>query len=237
MDVREDALISDSLWAVTSYYNPDGYKRRLENFRAFRRHLQAPLLAVELAKPGGRQLSEDDADIVLCLTGEDRIWQKERLINIGIGRLPAHVRYVAWIDCDLIRDDAPTIAPASRDGGAVEAASILEHGGRFYLFVSFDQCCKGVASTYNMRVGRADRIEGPYVDREGRAMLEGGGTLLERTTGRFVGPGGQEAVKTSKGDMLVYHYYDSDDAGASKIEFTPLRWSEDGWPRLDPLPP
>ncbi len=77
----------------------------------------------------------------------------------------------------LIRDDTPTIPLASRHrasrdarlptgyGGAIEAASILEHDGRFYLFVSFDQCCKGVASTYNIRVGRADRIEGPYVDR------------------------------------------------------------------------
>ena len=60
----------------------------------------------------------------------------------------------------LIRPDTPRIPLASRDGGgAVEAASILEHEGKFFLFVSFDQCCKGVASTYNIRVGRADRIE------------------------------------------------------------------------------
>ena len=119
----------------------------------------------------------------------------------------------------LIRDDAPTVALASRPtgyGGAIEAASILEHDGRFYLFVSFDQCCKGVASTYNIRVGRADRIEGPYVDREGRAMLDGGGTLVLATTGRFIGPGGQEAVKTEKGEMLAYHYYDGADAGRRK---------------------
>ena len=41
-------------------------------------------------------------------------------------------------------------------------------------------------------------------------MLEGGGSLLLATTGRFIGPGGQEAVKTSKGDWLAYHYYDGD---------------------------
>ena len=78
----------------------------------------------------------------------------------------------------LIRPDTPRIALASRNGGAIEAASILEHAGKFYLFVSFDQCCKGVASTYNIRVGRADRIEGPYRDKDGKAMLEGGGALL-----------------------------------------------------------
>ena len=137
----------------------------------------------------------------------------------------------------LIREDTPTLPIASRNGGAIEAASILEHDRRFYLFVSFDQCCKGVASTYNIRVGRAERIEGPYLDRDGKAMLDGGGTLMLATTGRFIGPGGQEAVRTSKGDMLAYHYYDGADAGASKLQLAPIRWSPDGWPGLEPLPP
>jgi arabinan endo-1,5-alpha-L-arabinosidase len=136
----------------------------------------------------------------------------------------------------LIREDAPRVALASRHGGAIEASSLLEHDGKFYLFVSFDQCCKGVASTYNIRVGRADRIEGPYRDKEGKPLLEGGGTLMLATTGRFIGPGGQEAVKTSKGDMLAYHYYDGDAFGASKLQFSPILWTADGWPELGPLP-
>ncbi|MBV8441897.1 MAG: arabinan endo-1,5-alpha-L-arabinosidase [Hyphomicrobiales bacterium] len=135
----------------------------------------------------------------------------------------------------LTSDDAPTFALAGRHGGAIEASSILEHDGKFYLFVSFDQCCKGVASTYNIRVGRADRIEGPYLDRDSKNMLEGGGTLVLATTGRFIGPGGQEAVKTSKGEMLAYHYYDSADGGAARLQFSPLFWTADGWPELGPL--
>src|SRR5271166_1521181 len=133
----------------------------------------------------------------------------------------------------LVRDDTPTFALASRNGGAVEASSILEHEGKFYLFVSFDQCCKGIASTYNIRVGRADRIEGPYRDRDGGDMAEGGGSLVLATTGRFIGPGGQEAVKTSHGEMLAYHYYDGADGGASKLQFSPIYWTADGWPGLD----
>jgi arabinan endo-1,5-alpha-L-arabinosidase len=131
----------------------------------------------------------------------------------------------------------PVVALAGRRGGAIEAPSILERDGRFYLFVSFDQCCKGVASTYNIRVGRADRIEGPYRDRDGKDMAEGGGSLMLATTGRFIGPGGQEAVKTSKGDWLAFHYYDGDDAGAAKLQLSPLHWTPDGWPELGPLPP
>jgi arabinan endo-1,5-alpha-L-arabinosidase len=136
----------------------------------------------------------------------------------------------------LIRADASRMPLASRHGGAIEAASILEHDAKFYLFVSFDQCCKGVASTYNIRVGRSDRIEGPYRDKDGKAMLEGGGSLVLATTGRFIGPGGQEAVKTSKGEMLAYHYYDGDAAGAAKLQFSPILWTADGWPDLGPLP-
>jgi arabinan endo-1,5-alpha-L-arabinosidase len=137
----------------------------------------------------------------------------------------------------LLREDTPTIALASRHGGAIEASSILEHDGKYYLFVSFDQCCKGVASTYNIRVGRADQIEGPYRDKDGKAMLDGGGSLVLDSTGRFIGPGGQEPVKTSKGDMLAFHYYDGDEAGVSKLQLSPIAWTADGWPELGPLPP
>ena len=137
----------------------------------------------------------------------------------------------------LIREDTPTIALASRHGGAVEAPSILAHEGKFYLFVSFDQCCKGIASTYNIRVGRAAEIEGPYRDKDGKDMLDGGGSLVLGSSGRFIGPGGQEALQTSKGEMLAYHYYDGDAAGASKLQFSPIRWTPDGWPELGPYPP
>jgi hypothetical protein len=41
--------ISEGLWAVTTYFNPMRYRRRLSNFRLFRKHLNIPLVAVELA--------------------------------------------------------------------------------------------------------------------------------------------------------------------------------------------
>ncbi len=132
---------------------------------------------------------------------------------------------------------AAAVALAARPGGgAIEASSILEHAERFYLFVSFDQCCKGVASTYNIRVGRAGRIEGPYLDRDGKDMRQGGGSLLAATSGRFIGPGGQEALKTSRGEMLAYHYYDGDEGGPAKLQLSPIGWTADGWPELGAPP-
>lgn len=132
--------------------------------------------------------------------------------------------------------DAPLHKLASRHGGAIEASSLLYHGGHYYLFVSYDRCCAGVASTYRIMVGRADAITGPYTDKQGRPMTDGWAVQVQRGHGRFIGPGGQEAIVTPGGDMLVYHYYDGNDRGISKLELTPIRWTDDGWPVLDPLP-
>jgi arabinan endo-1,5-alpha-L-arabinosidase len=126
---------------------------------------------------------------------------------------------------------------ASRGGGASEASSILEHEGRFYLFVSFDRCCAGVDSTYRIMVGRADKATGPYAGRNGTSMMAGGGTEVQATSGRFIGPGGQEVFKGPAGEqMLAYHYYDGAERGVSKLQIAPIRWDAEGWPYLDPLP-
>lgn len=125
---------------------------------------------------------------------------------------------------------------ASRGGGAIEAASVLRHDGYYYLFVSFDRCCAGLESTYRIMVGRSKNVTGPYVDQEGVPMLQGGGSQLQATYGRYIGPGGQEAIHDGSRDLLVYHYYDGDQGGTPQLQVSPSRWGADGWPTLDPLP-
>lgn len=125
---------------------------------------------------------------------------------------------------------------ASRGGAGIEAASILHHDGYYYLFVSFDQCCAGVESTYKIMVGRAEAITGPYAAADGTPMMAGGATEVLSSTGRFIGPGGQEAFVGPEGEMLVFHYYDGDDLGVAKMQISPIRWTDDGWPKLDALP-
>jgi hypothetical protein len=95
------------LWAITTYFNPCRYTSRLRNLRQFRRTLNVPLVAVEWGHQGHFDLADADADIVVRATGADVLWQKERLLNLGLARLPAHVEYVAWLDSDVIleRDD------------------------------------------------------------------------------------------------------------------------------------
>lgn len=119
------------IWAVTSYFNPTGSARRRANFDAFRRHLKIPLLAVELGKAGSWHLAPDAADMVVHLHGEEFIWQKERLLNIGIGCLPPEAEYVAWIDCDVLFSDPSwgrkAVKQLERQGGLLQLFAKVHH--------------------------------------------------------------------------------------------------------------
>ncbi len=119
--------------------------------------------------------------------------------------------------------------------GAVEAPFIIKHGKYWYLFASFDLCCRGADSTYNIVVGRAKKITGPYVDKDGKSMLEGGGSVvIEATTPNWRGPG-HCAVFSEKGtDYLVFHAYHGE-TGRSELKISTLAW-EKGWPMAAELP-
>lgn len=118
--------------------------------------------------------------------------------------------------------------------GAVEAPVIVHRDGFYYLFVSFDFCCRGAKSTYNIRVGRARRVTGPYVDRSGRPLMEGGGTLLLEGSGRWAGPGHCAVLRTKRGDKLVYHAYDTEWRGTPTLRIVELFWDKEGWPTVSP---
>lgn len=130
----------------------------------------------------------------------------------------------------LAADDTKLYRLASRGGGAIEAPSIVARNEYYYLFVSFDSCCRGVNSTYNIRVGRAKSITGPYIDRDGKRMELGGGTLVLQSNGRYIGPGGQFVYLDNGTYRLVHHYYDANDNGAPKLQINDLTWTDDGWP-------
>lgn len=133
----------------------------------------------------------------------------------------------------LAAREAARVAEARRkdlppDSEAVEAPFVFRHGDLFYLFVSWDLCCRGVRSTYRTMVGRSRNVNGPYVDRDGKPMLEGGGTPLLRANGTWLGPGGASLLHLPAEDIVVFHAYSSID-GHPALQISTLAW-KDGWP-------
>jgi len=114
------------------------------------------------------------------------------------------------------------------DWQAIEAPFIVRHGDFYYLFVSFDLCCRGTKSNYRTMVGRSRQVTGPYLDADGKPMLEGGGTQLLTPNNRWIGPGGESVLQRPEGDILVFHAYDAV-TGKPALQISTLIW-KDGWP-------
>ncbi len=132
-----------------------------------------------------------------------------------------------------ISTDSPIYALAHSD--AIEAPHIHHHNGFYYLFVNWGTCCQGINSTYNIRIGRSPTITGPYLDREGKDMLHGGGSLFLSSEGAQIGPGHANVWKATGQLYFSCHFYDGTDQGKSKLTILPLTYDENGWPTLNPL--
>jgi len=112
---------------------------------------------------------------------------------------------------------------------AIEAPFIFQHGKYYYLFVSFDYCCRGEKSTYKTVYGRSKHVEGPYVDKDGKSMEYGGGTLLYGPDEQYFGVGHSSAYEWDGECYFISHAYEKDKNGAAKLFIRPLKFDKDGW--------
>ena len=137
-----------------------------------------------------------------------------------------------WDGINIVKLDRNTLRPTggvsniASDGAGIEGAYVVSHGGYYYLFASKGTCCNGARSTYHIVYGRSSSITGPYTDKGGRALLNGGGTTLDAGGGRFIVPGGQSIYG---GNVIARHELDSSNNYASVLFINDLYWSN-GWP-------
>lgn len=120
------------------------------------------------------------------------------------------------------------IASRPSAGGALEGAFIVRACGYYYLFTSWDHCCDSPWN-YNIRVGRATSVTGPYTDKTGKALLDGGGTLLVAGDDTWTAPGHNAVIFTQNGAYNVYHALDASHANPT-LRIAELAWDDDGWP-------
>ena len=88
-----------------------------------------------------------------------------------------------------------------------------------------------------MRVGRSTSPTGPFLDRNGVNMLNGGGTLFLDDDGRKIGPGHFSYMDENGQDKFSYHYYDGDRVGAPTFALRNLYWTSDDWPSVAAVSP
>jgi arabinan endo-1,5-alpha-L-arabinosidase len=120
----------------------------------------------------------------------------------------------------------------SMKNGSIEAPFIFKKNGYYYLFVSWDRCCRGLESSYKILVGRSKNIRGPYLDKDSKKMIHGGGTLIAQGNNEWAAVGHQAAYTLDGKDYLIYHAYDKRDNGKPKLRINEIQWDEDWWPTI-----
>ena len=136
---------------------------------------------------------------------------------------------------------------AQRNGsvsGAVEGPYIIynEEQKKYYLFVSYGS----LSSDYNVRVGRADDIEGPYLDSNGNDMTDIsnsnynevgnkvlGGYKFGDSEG-FIAPGHNSILNDNGNYYIAHHIRTEKKTDWFYLNVRKILWSEDGWPMISP---
>jgi arabinan endo-1,5-alpha-L-arabinosidase len=117
----------------------------------------------------------------------------------------------------------------ANNSAGIENSQIVRNGSFYYLFCSVGTCCDGASSTYHIVYGRSSSITGPYLDKNGANMLNGGGTTLDAGGSRFKAPGGQSAFNNGGNWVLARHELDSQNNYATVLFINDLFWVN-GWP-------
>ncbi|KAL2865877.1 endo 1,5-alpha-arabinase [Aspergillus lucknowensis] len=89
----------------------------------------------------------------------------------------------------------------------------------YYAWFSHGKCCRfedmgfpEKGNEYSIRVGRATNVHGPFVDRDGKSLLEGGGSIVYGSShGEVYAPGGIGILPGAgdRPDVLYYHYHNT----------------------------
>lgn len=140
------------------------------------------------------------------------------------------------LDYDALYPDTITELNRLSESGAIEAPFVIQKDGWYYLFVSWDRCCRGVNSTYKVLVGRSREATGPFLDRAGQDLRYGGGTLVVEGFGedsdRWAAGGHNSAYTFDGTDYLVFHAYDKTADGLPRFMLREIEWDEGGWPTV-----
>ena len=116
-------------------------------------------------------------------------------------------------DGNLSKDEAYATFNQSWGGNSAEEGSYLSYNekeGYYYLWYSAGLCCgydpenlPPPGDEYTIHVGRSKSPRGPFVDRDGVDLAEGGGSVVYGSHDNVYGPGGGGVLSNYRGrDVL-----------------------------------
>jgi len=117
---------------------------------------------------------------------------------------------------------------------ALEAPFVFKKDGYYYMFLSWDYCCRGENSTYKVVVGRSQNVHGPFIDASGKDLNQGGGTLVIEGNKNWAGVGHNSTYTFNGKDYLVFHAYEISKKGRPVLTIKEITW-ENGWPKVLPM--
>jgi arabinan endo-1,5-alpha-L-arabinosidase len=186
--------------------------------------------------PGRDLWNAIDANIIVDEKGTPwmafgSFWTGIKLVKLDVG-WKALAEPQEWYS--LARRERPPFVDDRTPGPAeVEGPFIFKKGDYYYLFVSWGLCCRGKDSTYRIMVGRSKDVKGPYLDKEGRNLAHGGGTLFLGGNPAWPGVGGNSVHTFDGKDYLVFHAYEAADHGLQKLKIAEIKWDAAQWPVAD----
>lgn len=174
-------------------------------------------------------LIRDEKDVPYLTFGS--FWDGIKLVKLSAD-LKTPIEPKPWLTI-ASRPRKANLPDSVAGNAAIEGPFIFKKNGYYYLFTSWDYCCRGPQSTYKMMVGRSKKLTGPYTDRNGTDLAKGGGTLVLAGDKDWYGVG-HNAVCTFDGvDYIIFHAYDAADNGRSKLRIEKLGWDSEGWPVVE----
>lgn len=187
--------------------------------------------------PGRNEWNAIDPNVVVDGDGTPwmtfgSFWNGIKLVKLTT-EMDAVAQPEEWYSlCKRMNNTLPDSLPGD---DAVEAPFIYHHGGYYYLFVSFDYCCRGLKSNYKIAIGRSQNIKGPYLDKDGKSMMQDGGSILMEGDHKIYSAVGHCSVYDFSGQTYLFaHGYEIHDNGMPHLVKRKLNWDTDGWPIVMP---
>ena len=196
------------LCCITTYFNPAHYQTRRANYEQFAAPIRAagiPLLTVECAF-GETPFELPPGPNVLQVRCPHVLWQKERLINLGVAHLPPEAAKVAWLDGDIL---------FTNPDWAVQTAALLDES---MVVQPFDHAIRLAQGEYSATEQSVAHESFASVWQRDRSRIYAGGLDVHGHTGfawaarrdLLTQHGLYDAFITSNGDHFMAHIFAGD---------------------------